>query len=388
VWDFSRTPTIPNDVREEWTRSSAGRVLNAQGRYVSRGSDVPRLSFDGDEPGLLVEASGRTNVVTNSSDITLYGTANLSSTSSKESIIEGGSALQGTGNGTSAGARFRKTPGTLSSGEEVAHVLIEQSTSDKVALRVFEKDNFNLIARALYEFSSDSILDEDGISANRRVITPSGPNGGTLIQLQVLYDPTSGTDFSGNARDMRIRVDPDANGSASILHHAQIEEAPNASSPIVTSGSAKTRAADDYAIQQGDWVNPNEQTIITEFVHLAYTRPFSLFALSDRESNFIIQSGSAPFNVVFKDSGGNKFSIQDAISPFTAHTIATSSTASGFRASIDGTSKSISSHNGDRLWRQNDTVDLMSFGRVGLLIKRITYFPRALPESTLNTLTS
>jgi len=389
VWDFPRTPTIPDEVREEWTRGSAGRVLNAQGQYVSKGSDVPRKSYDGEDPGLLVEAGSRTNQLTESNGLTEpnWGTINTSVTTASSALFDGENGYLLAGTGSNLNDRIiNSTAGTYTSSDEVYAVIFEESTSDLVRFRVDETSNNDRIAAANYEFSTDNLWLDDGLEANARTLTLNGPNGGRVVRVVLRYNATTETDFSGLGR--RAYIYPDRNGSNKdvYVHHAQIEEALNASSPIVTKGSAVTRSADDYAIFSGGqppWWNPNEGTFVLRFSVRQRKRTVNQQLLGVNSQSRIITLGTG--GRIFTFDGDFFAEAPTQITPFSVSTAAVSFSQKDLIVSHRGES-SASSSNGSFL--NASTINLGNTNTEFFEIKKLTYFPRALPESTLNRITS
>jgi len=391
VWDFSRTPTIPDEVREEWTRGSAGRVLGPNGKFVSRGSDVPRLSFDGEDPGLLVESAGRTNKVQYSASIPNNWAEINGSISTVTSAFQGGNA------GEVTDGRIEENAGTTSGGQETISVIIEKGSSNLTDFAW--KDTSSSAAqefRYRYDWSNDTLTQTDASNAterfkNFRTLQATGPNGGQLVRVAVgLTAANTGTNLL-----IRFWGDPVGNGNTTILHHAQIEEAPNASSPIVTQGSPVTRAEDDYAIFKGgqpEWWNPNEGTIIAEVIPTAYRnnkKNVQVFGLDNGtfqswaklRYNTPTPIGWAPFD------GSASARVELEANAFTTITGAVSATTSKIVCSANGQSNK-SNHNGNLLNTDTLTIGEDQKEEGQFILQSAYYIPRALPESTLNAITS
>lgn len=377
VWDFPRTPTIPDEVREEWTRGSAGRMLGRDGKYVSRGSDVPRKSFDGEEPGLLVEAAGRTNHVTDSSDLSAgwatFGTSN----SAASNLIEGESAQSVSA--PTKSDRSNQGAGTFSSGTETVYVILEEETAGQWALSVLDASASSDLCFVQHDFRDDSLFVARGSvdRKNLRVLSESGPNGGRVYQLVLSYSGQT----SGNTREVRVYPDRTSSDNSTIFHHVQLEEAPNASSPIVTNGSATTRAGDDYAIFEGgqpSWWNPNGMTMqyhcVPQFYEQSETGSHIGWASDLRIKNKDIK--------IFDDSI-NGPSVNNVVDPYRLVKISVSVTPSKIMLSANGSSDN-SIHDGSLL---KDT-DIKFGPDHQSLVQKLTFIPRALPESTLNRITS
>lgn len=396
VWDFPRTATIPDEVREEWTRGSAGRVLNAQGKYVSRGSDVPRLSYDGETPGLLVEAAGRTNHVLNSSDASQWITLNSASVSATStSIIKGETAHEVTGGGNNFDL-IQEDAGTFSGSQEVVAFWAEKGTSPETNFVIRDKtsQDSNIVR---LDWSSESLSNPQAKfgSIDRtdlRVLNVT-PNGRKTVVVVIAYTPAT----QGNNRVIQFHPDPVDNDDSAILHHAQIEEAPNASSPIVTQGSPTTRSADGYAIQKGDWWNTKEGTFIFEFVPQLFYQPFDLtqFGFLDSQGvpasylNIYWADNPAPFQIQVQH---NRSTSNRTAAPVQAPAFQKSK----FACSFSDSGRLIVSLNGQSKTRQNtkatdpllEEKDIQIGDESFVRYAGISYRRRALPESTLNQITS
>jgi len=385
---------IPDAVRSGWGRNTAGRFVNSNGLYESAASDVPRLQypFGSGNPSLLVEAAGRTNHWKQSSDISQWKTQGASVGASKTSILNGETAYAASASSSGDYMEQNSGIGTASNGEAVLWCIVEKIDSDKIGIGVEERNNFNKIGFATYEFSTDTANASTGIEANARVLTSSGPNGGEVVLLVVRYDES---DDSGAVLYGQFYPDRNGNGNSAIGHHFQREEAPNASSPIVTGASATTRAADDYTIFSGgqpDWWNPNEGTFFIELTpRFFYSIGFNKTILGTGQSEDrwiqLNPGGSSSFQVVTRDST-YQVNPSNKLAPFQRSKIAVSVTSSEMKLSVDGVTET-DNHDGGLL--DANKIDL--FGGAGIspssfTTRRVIYFPRALSESTLNTLTS
>jgi hypothetical protein len=189
--------------------------------------------------------------------------------------------------------------------------------------------------------------------------------------------------IAGDTRQFIIYPDFAANGNSTILHHAQVEEMYNASSPIATSGTKKTRAADDYSITVGDWYNDNEGTFHAEATPRFY---------KDNNNNAQTLLGEGNNRYFFFYNGDVRFRVGGSSSIITKYTnyertkVAISLTENEIRASASGSSvtRTIS---GNDLLSAPSSISLGAEGFLGTL-HGLRYYPTALPESTLNTLTS
>jgi len=356
-----------------------------QGKYVSRASDVPRKSFDGEDPGLLVEAAGRTNHVPRSSSITSSdwdSTAGIASESTSTSVIDGEDANKVTGDGVDI-CFLIKNCGSFSGNTEVAHCIVERGTADSFYIEIKNSTSGNKVFQISYDWVNDTtnISQGNAQEVNVRTLQASGPNNNKLIQLIARYAGDNSENVTGQGRQISLIPDFNKNNASNILHHAQREKAPNASSPIVTQGSPVTRSADDYAIFEGGqppWWNPNEGTIFGAVLFPAYKQPdfvthlkiAGVAILQTRRGEIFFNHGDIGFS-----------SLARSYTPFTKIKFAVTLEKDSMVFSTNGSS-------------QSDTgVD--PSGASSMLInegisrwQKLIYYPRALPESTLNRITS
>jgi hypothetical protein len=345
----------------------------------------------GDDQGLLVEAAGRTNQVLNSANFANW-TKNGVTINDKISIIGGES------NSTKVNAkevdpsgsidnRIQNGAGTFTGNAETYTVIAEKGSSGNFGIQIENGSTSAGVVRVRYDWSDDGSVSLENYSVqeiNSRVLTTNGPQGGEVVRLVLRVSGANSENTSGESRQIWLFPDRLSGTDTTIFHHAQIEEAPNASSPIVTSGSAKTRAEDDYAIFSGGqppWWNPNEGSFVVDF---------KINPPAYNKSKVIIGNGGTKRFINIFD--GN-VAIQDAQSSLGAgsiefgveQTVAVSFYRNTKKISLNGFVNSGSS-NGELL--ETPEINIGEFERFIGEIKKITYIPRALPETTLNTLTS
>jgi hypothetical protein len=376
------------------SRPSAARTLDpTSGLYTSVPSGEKRIF--GPQQGLLVEAAARTNPVKWSSEITVnnWGSINATQIAKIDSIIDGEQAVRWEDD-TSGQGGVRENFGVHTSNEEVAYVIAEEQSADAFEVLLKDASNYENVAKASYRFSNDSVTPGSiggELEANRRILTESGPNGGRVVQLILRYDASDvdGADRSGTNRRLRIHVNIDGDTKRTALHHAQIEEAPNASSPIVTGSSAVTRGGDQATINVGDWWNEQEMTffyeIIPQFFHL---NDFADLLLNI--SGRIRLYDTAPWGVEFRDRNGNRGPFVGSVSPFESTKIAVSFIAGPdeVRLAVDGNVE---------VDQGGITVDFSGVSEYDLLssfdplpstvVKTHRATPKALPATDLKTLT-
>lgn len=396
VLDFPAYEVVPQTVKDGWTRGSSGRVRGPSGKYVSKTSDTPRLSYDGVEPGLLVEAGSRTNEASDSSDPALWNKNEVGSLLSVSGSIFADQASNGKINPQSVKAstgdgfdHVNHNCGNFTSGIETQYLIIEQDTSDHAALFIRNGTDGANGPRVEYRFSTETVTINKGPvrRANARVLSENGPNDGKLVQLILTYDVSQASALdSGDVRTTQCMPDTDGDKGATILHHHQVETAPNASSPIVTGSSGTTRSGDDYSIFEGgqpEWYSNTEGTFIVSlkirFYNFEQRKIISFLPSGSRlgyeGSGFRLTLGNQPQPA--NQGIGNR-------AAYGRNNIAWSTNSDRTILSVDGQSDS----EDVRANVLNDTqISLTNNEQEPISYYKIVYIPRALPESTLNRIT-
>lgn len=390
----SRPAPIPSDVNfgEGATgRPTPGRTLNsATGKFESKGSDVPRIY--GENQSLLVEASSRTNHLTGSSDLKVgtewnsYGNYNRIGTA--ESIIEGKSAYEvETGGGND---HLNQVAGSFTGSTEIAWVIVEKKSADQFTLIIRDSASGDKL-NCEYTFSGDSVSTGITGTANQtlngraRVLTTNGLNSGTTVLLSLRYT-TAG--FAGN-RQLQILPNTTGATARSYIHHAQLEERGQVSSPIVSGSSPTTRSGETFELPQGSWWNDNEGTFFYTFNPLNFYQAQNYHTIRNMGSGVDFgkmgSAGKAPYPIQAEDNSGRLARVDNRIQAYTLNKYAVSFDQSKMINSANGVSSS-ADHDGALL----DTSGVISISpfRTQLTYGRIAYFPRAFSEATLNILTS
>lgn len=375
--DLPAYEVIPQTVKDDWGRVSAGWALGPDGKYVSSPSGQPRLSYQNGDPALLVEAGQRTNYLPNSSDASAWSTVDSPSfSSSLPSIIDGQSAYSCEG-----GKLITTSSASYSEVTETLYVIIEKDTAESTQILVRQGSGGSIVARAKYDWSTDTFSNSYLATPYREIETENGPNEGRVVRFAIKYDASSANSLT--EKSLELRPDGNTNGKATIVHHAQLEEAPNGSAPIVTGGGEVTRGRDDYFFKIGSRYSADEGTFLLSITQNVIERGKVFYPFSQK-------GGTKPGLVMaggFKiwDPSGNETKYLGSPTPFSENQVAFSFTNSEMRLSAGGVSDA-SNHDGsfledDRfipgIWL-NDSI--VTFGK-------IIYVPYALPESMLNKIT-
>jgi len=386
---FVLSPSVPAPLPSGVTvtrngQDNVARTLDPySGKFKQVAEDTPRVY--GSDQGLLVEADSRTNYVQYSSDLSKWNSVDTALTA-VDNLIDSPNATAHSINAQNGdpNANAITDAGTFSGGEEIYKVLIGENTSDRIQLRVRDNTDSNSIF-VQYNFSSDS-FDGTGDSqikdANARKF--GSINGSKVTEITIRYDGFP----QGNSRSVYIYPDRDGNSDSVYFYHAQLEEAPNASSPIVTSGSAKTRAGDDYTISVGDWWNTTQGSFLLTGTSRVFAAGNTFGNPAQRWLNHGANTARLHYNNgnlrLFDDSGSN-VDVLDATTAFSPVSVGISFTQNEMRLSANGSSNVTNSHDGS--WLKKPSGILLGLLAVSVTFQDLSYIPRALSESTLNTLT-
>jgi hypothetical protein len=389
---FVLSPSVPAPLPSGVTvtrngQDNAARTLDPySGKFKQVGEDTPRLY--GSQQQLLLETTRRTNQVRYSADInpTNYQTNSLNGTFDVPSIIanDGGSK-------SFDAKHISQDTGSFTNSVETASAIFENDFGGVVKLRIGGGSSQFNIAEVIYNFETgDFNLGTFGaeLSGGAEVIDENGPGvGGQVVRLHLSYDPTLTSDGGGSGRELYMF--PAETETKNIIHHAQLEEAPNASSPIVTKSAKKTRAGDVLNLFSGgqpDYWNTTQGTFIITTQLPVFNNRFSPVPLAfNPTSDRIFITRNPPYNVKFRDDDGVDASPSKSFSALEVVTIGLSLTEDFAILSANGSSDNIS-YDGDAL--NSSKVELTRTGQSIFRHRRIIYFPRALPEPALNILTS
>jgi len=354
--------------RDQTSDGSGAYVFDQRtGLYVSRDADAARYADDprtGASRGLLVESTSRTNHTLHSSDPAEWGDSTSIALTPKPSIIDGETAQEAKSN-DSSNDRFVILAGTSSGDEEVAIVIVEESTSSKVRIRPYG-DNSSF-ADVVFDFDNENFSSDNSIGSHARNL------GEGVWQIRVRYDTSSGEN-----RRLLLYPDPTGNLNSTIFHHAQAEESRYASEPIVTGSSTVTRQKDDVSISVGDWWNPNQGTFIAEIMDRRFSAPSTdtTFYLRSGDVRFLWGAGSVPQDLVFEDASGNYVSWGNVFTPFEVQKVAVSFNSDAVWLAANG-NVSQENHDGSALSPSGDKIDVASL-RANAAIDNLRYIPTVL----------
>lgn len=245
------------------SRASTATLIDRTGTLLEVGPDVPRiewLDLDGDgvreTPTVLLEPAA-TNLLLDSCNLpasgSAWGSTSNFTVSPAASIFQGQTAWRHQNLGLAPSVNRSQGVGTFSGQPETASVIVENVDATETALSLFHPTLGTHICRGRLTWATGQASVQSGAGTVRaQKLADAGPNGGPVYRLIV-----TGTGTAGDQR--RIVVYPSGtsqNTQTAIVHHVQHEVGEVATSPIVTTTAAVTRAADVLTFPWGHAPRP------------------------------------------------------------------------------------------------------------------------------------
>lgn len=282
------------------------------GEYVGKGENTARIY--GPNQGLLVQANALRNKVKHSAAIVAQSqggnwsepNGGSASSTAKTNIIDHPDANAQRYKSSSLGYTLRQDScDNYSGGTDVASVVVEKGSTDKIGFSVENKSTSDKILIE-YTFSSGGknvFLDQsNAVRSPIRVrdIAAASEGGRPVKRIAVA--------LSENSSDSpRFEVIPDRNGNAgsATFHHAQITDRATWHTPIPTDETFREEDADNYQISAGDWYNPNEGTWVLEFKPFAFKAVFARILAGRNSDGPFLDTGNAggPLDLAFNNLG-------------------------------------------------------------------------------------
>jgi len=282
--------------------------------------------------------------------------------------------------------RSRFVQGGLTGNNEAFSTIIETDTSDEILLEVKETTNNNRVVLE-FDHTKDTLTEHnDGFKVSEwRELRPKGPNGGRLIRVIGVYNPSELGRFTvGEPCRVQFRTSG-GGGDSLIAHHTQVERPVfNASSPIVTQSSAVTRSADNYEISVGDWYRKaTEMTLYMEFTHQFYKAAFPGILEAKSVDDALVFNNEGRLRI--ENSTGSAVDVAFNLTPYNKTKFAISYTDSKLVASSDGKEEKVTSE-GWGLINETSGFDLPI--EAPTVLEEMRFIPSFLSTTQRNVLTS
>ena len=327
----------------DFSRASKATVINKDGLIKEVGSGIPRIDFQGNTKGDLLLEPSRTNLITNSSNLSTWNGAAMTRTFVDDLInpssVLGGSKLTQTSSGGYAWLSRTFT------GDETFSAFVKKDSSNFV--RLFAANN-----TVYFDIVNGTIETEVGSDITDKSIIDYG-NGWFRISISVNSTISS-----------YVRIYPAQSGSSSsgtnslFVYGAQLEQGNYATSYIPTSGSAVTRLADicnnDFSVIS---TVANTNTVVLKFIPMGFDVDFAeLLRFSDGTDEIALE-GFSTNNYDMYGSGLTSSGMVDGALSLDASSINTIS------FSYSGTSLRFS-HNGSTINTTTPTGNLPTITEV------------------------
>jgi hypothetical protein len=370
--------TVTGDPEGEATR------VNKDGLIESVAADQARLNYDPtspQDPHLLLEPSRQNKVYPNNS-LTGYSTIGVSTTNNDAISPNGaneGAKVQATTSGTAV--VFKGFTGTSGVTHNIS-AFVKAGTHNQIRLQEgFSASNIDVNLSTGTEVSSQN-------ATNKKI--EAYPNDWYRISFNF-------TSTSTNLQFALYFNGSYTSGENIYLYGGQIEEGTYATSLIPTSGSSVTRTEDFCNIPSGlqNVLNTSEGTLFVdlEVPRVATTSDFDRIVLSDQNAStdrLIFDNFGGNWRVLLLSSGNN---VNKTIVSGTANQrikVAIAYSTTGLRISYDGNTATTTSGT----YAPTTTLESFKFSnkdggsKVQGKIYQAMYFPTALTDSELQTLTS
>lgn len=342
---------------------------------------------------------GATNEVTLSNDQQSWiGTAatGAAATSIGDSLGLSATRFVNTG---AANTNKNRPSGSFSSGKETSYFILENIDAASSVVYVFDATAGAEVGYATFDWATKTATPTTGAAgtgatADAKLISSSGPNGGEVYLISVTVTPNN----SGNLRVVYIYPTGFAANSNSIIcHHAQHTETEYAHPPILTDATAVTKDADIIVNNTAiaPWYNQSEGTIFVQSNTYAKSGEAVAAQFDDGTANdrhvikYDLAASPDELDAQTFDGGVSQALITlSSADSVDGNRTAYSYELNDFEAATDGAST------GTDASGTLPTVDTLRIGcdsagnYLGGYIQKIEYYPTRLPQATLEAITA
>jgi hypothetical protein len=382
-----------------FTRASTGTFVDSDGVIRSAGNDVPRFDHNpltGECLGLLVEEQ-RQNLLLRSEEFD-----NASWTKGNSSVSA--DATQAPTGTTTADKLVENTATTEHNITQSATWLGNTTYTFSVYAKPDGRSRFDLLfgtagnwsggRQAAFDVSTGSVVATDGAMASitaagdgwfrcRITATTTASPSASLVALRMIASGTSVT-YTGDGT------------SGLFLWGAQLEAGAFPTSYIPTTGTAATRTADVVSISGIDlssWYNQSTGSIFCEALNkglLGTAAPRPVSFSNGTNNNLVEFFGSTDTSIGWQvlDGGVTQANVAQSASSSTINKLAATYALNNFALSINAAASSTDT---------SGTIPVIDRVRIGNRqdsarswngpIRRLTYWPTRLPNSTLQSIT-
>jgi hypothetical protein len=400
--DFVNSKTL--DPRITFTRASGGSYVGADGLIKYAGVNEARFDHDpstGESLGLLIEES-RTSLTLSSEtfgsgfrNIVLTNQATAPDGNLSASIIE---ANESSVNGAAVLKTFAATTNTFT-----LSVFAKSLTTSTLWLRPQNSTVFGERAEAYFDLSNGNI---GNVTSDGGVfINPSASiqkfNGG-WYRCSLTFTLTTSA-FTGNTRFYVVNSLNSSNvtkGASIYLWGAQLEVGAFPTSYIPTQASTRTRAADNASITGknfSEWYRQDEGTV---YSNITVNEDISSALFSKNHILFSLNDGSLTNRITLFANNNSRSLIgrYDALGNTFSLALTNLSTSKFMRTTYsfklsdiqlsNSSAKSTSFPPYYPIVNRLELGNQLGSNRLNGHISRLTYFPKRLPNSQLQALTS
>lgn len=296
--------TRPDAPALNFSRASAGTIAGRTGTVREVAANVPRIDWSHGRPALLLEPAA-TNLLRDSCNLpasgSAWGTTSNFSVSAAASLFAGQTAWRHQNLGLVTSPIRSQAIGTFTGQPQTSSLIVENVDAAETALSIRDitAGVHVCLVRFTWATGQTSVQSGTGIVRAQK-LADAGPNGGPVYRIIV-----TGTGTPGNSRSIFVYpTGTSQNTETVILHHAQHEGGPFATSPIVTTASTVTRAADVLTFP---W--PHAPQPMTLYVRIVETGG----VLRESDST-IVRIGASPGNrvVLFNNAATDTYALRYA----------------------------------------------------------------------------